>query len=73
VESEVADLKNVGTRWGGALNAGLFLEEFVAGHPWAHLDIAGPARSDETDAHTPKGSTGVAVRTLLSWLERRGR
>ncbi len=73
VEGEVADLKNIGTRWGGALNAGLFLEEFVAERPWAHLDIAGPARSDEIDAHTPKGSTGVAVRTLLSWLERRGR
>jgi len=72
VESEVADLKNVGTRWGGALNAGLFLEEFVAERPWAHLDIAGPARADESDAHTPKGSTGAAVRTLLSWLERRG-
>jgi leucyl aminopeptidase len=72
VEGEVADLKNVGTRWGGALNAGLFLEEFVADRPWAHLDIAGPARSDEADAHIPKGSTGVAVRTLLSWLERRG-
>jgi leucyl aminopeptidase len=73
VESEVADLKNVGTRWGGALNAGLFLEEFVAERPWAHLDIAGPSTSEENDAHTPKGSTGVAVRTLLSWLERRGR
>jgi leucyl aminopeptidase len=72
VESEVADLKNVGHRWGGALNAGLFLEEFVDERPWVHLDIAGPARADETDAHTPKGATGVAVRTLLSWLERRG-
>jgi leucyl aminopeptidase len=72
VESEVADLKNVGSRWGGALNAGLFLEEFVAERPWAHLDIAGPARSEEADGHVPKGSTGVAVRTLLSWLERRG-
>jgi leucyl aminopeptidase len=72
VESEVADLKNVGHRWGGALNAGLFLEEFVDERPWVHLDIAGPARADDTDAHTPKGATGVAVRTLLSWLERRG-
>ncbi|HEY2959818.1 MAG TPA: leucyl aminopeptidase [Actinomycetota bacterium] len=72
VESEVADLKNVGSRWGGALNAGLFLEEFVAERPWAHLDIAGPARAEETDGTTPKGSTGVAVRTLLTWLERRG-
>jgi leucyl aminopeptidase len=73
VESEVADLKNVGSRWGGALNAGLFLEEFVAERPWAHLDIAGSARAEETDGLTPKGSTGVAVRTLLTWLERRGR
>ena len=72
VEGEVADLKNVGTRWGGALNAGLFLEEFVAERPWAHLDIAGSARAEETDGLTPKGSTGVAVRTLLTWLERRG-
>jgi leucyl aminopeptidase len=68
----VAALPHAGTRWGGALNAGLFLEEFVAERPWAHLDIAGPARAEETDGHTPKGSTGVAVRTLLSWLERRG-
>jgi leucyl aminopeptidase len=72
VESEVADLKNVGHRWGGALNAGLFLEEFVDGRPWVHLDIAGPARADEADGHIPKGATGVAVRTLLTWLERRG-
>jgi leucyl aminopeptidase len=72
VESEVADLKNVGHRWGGALNAGLFLEEFVDERPWVHLDIAGPARADEADGHTPKGATGVAVRTLLTWLERRG-
>jgi leucyl aminopeptidase len=71
VESDVADLKNVGHRWGGALNAGLFLEEFVDGRPWVHLDIAGPARADEADGQIPKGATGVAVRTLLSWLERR--
>ena len=72
VVSDIADLKNVGQRWGGALTAGLFLREFVDGRSWAHLDIAGPSRSDAEDGYLPKGSTGAAVRTLLSWLERRG-
>jgi leucyl aminopeptidase len=72
LESDVADLKNVGDRYGGALTAGLFLQEFVDGRPWAHLDIAGPARAEADDGYLVKGSTGVAVRTLLSWLERRG-
>jgi leucyl aminopeptidase len=70
--SEVADLKNVGPRWGSALTAGLFLKEFVGDTPWAHLDIAGPARAESDDGWTPKGSTGTAVRTLLTWLDRRG-
>jgi len=69
--SEVADLKNVGSRWGGALVAGLFLREFVGGRPWAHLDIAGPSRSESDDGYTPKGATGAAVRTLLTWIEGR--
>ena len=72
IVSDIADLKNVGQRWGAALTAGLFLKEFVDGRPWAHLDVAGPSRSDAEDAYIPKGATGVAVRTLLSWLERRG-
>jgi leucyl aminopeptidase len=71
IESDIADLKNVGDRYGGALIAGLFLQEFVDGRPWVHLDIAGPARSDAEDGYLGKGSTGAAVRTLLSWLERR--
>ncbi|HZD39020.1 MAG TPA: leucyl aminopeptidase, partial [Actinomycetes bacterium] len=71
LDSEVADLKNVGDRYGGALTAGLFLQEFVDGQPWAHLDIAGPARGDSDDGYLAKGATGAAVRTLLSWLERR--
>ena len=73
LDSEVADLKNVTSeRYGGALTAGLFLQEFVDGRPWVHLDIAGPARADSDDGYLGKGSTGVAVRTLLSWLRRRG-
>jgi leucyl aminopeptidase len=71
LESEVADMKNVGERWGGAITAALFLREFVAGLPWAHLDIAGPARAESDEGYLAKGSTGAAVRTLLTWLERR--
>jgi leucyl aminopeptidase len=72
IESDLADLKNVGDRYGGALFAGLFLQEFVDGRPWVHLDIAGPARAESDDGYLAKGSTGVTVRTLLTWLERRG-
>jgi leucyl aminopeptidase len=71
IESDLADLKNVGDRYGGALFAGLFLQEFVEDRPWAHLDIAGPARAESDDGYLSKGSTGVTVRTLLTWLERR--
>jgi leucyl aminopeptidase len=72
IESDLADLKNVGDRYGGALFAGLFLQEFVDDRPWVHLDIAGPARAESEDGYLSKGSTGVTVRTLLTWLERRG-
>jgi leucyl aminopeptidase len=71
LKSSVADIANIGERFGGALSAGLFLKEFVAeGTKWAHLDIAGPA-FNETDpfGYTPKGGTGVAVRTLVTLAE----
>jgi leucyl aminopeptidase len=71
LDSKVADLKNIGAgRYGGAIIAGLFLQEFVGeGIPWAHLDIAGPAFGDEdTDIRTP-GATGFGVRLLLDVLE----
>jgi len=71
IDSEVADIKNTGgDRYGGALTAGLFLKEFVGDVPWAHLDIAGPARSEEDDAYTPKGASGFGVRTLVELLTR---
>ncbi|MDQ3973706.1 MAG: leucyl aminopeptidase, partial [Actinomycetota bacterium] len=74
LKSEVADLKNIGKgREAGALVAGLFLKEFTQGLPWAHLDIAGPAFSEDGDDHyTPKGASGFAVRTLLEFLRARG-
>jgi leucyl aminopeptidase len=70
IDSEVADIKNTGGRSGGALTAGLFLKEFVGDRPWAHLDIAGPARSDADDGYTSRGGTGVAVRTLVEVVSR---
>ncbi|MBI2474021.1 leucyl aminopeptidase [Candidatus Uhrbacteria bacterium] len=70
VKSHVADLQNVGSRWGGALTAGLFLEEFVEKTPWVHLDIAGPAYAErDIDPYTKKGATGHGVRTLLAYLK----
>ena len=71
LDSEVADLKNIGDRNGGMLTAGLFLQEFVpAGLPWVHLDIAGPAFNEGAAyGYTPKGGTGAAVRTLVQVAE----
>ncbi|MFM7063183.1 MAG: leucyl aminopeptidase [Actinomycetes bacterium] len=69
LDSSVADLKNIGTRFGGTLTAGLFLQEFVpAGTPWVHMDIAGPAFQAAEDGEHPKGATGFGVRTLLALL-----
>jgi leucyl aminopeptidase len=73
LDSEVADLKNTGGRWGGSILAALFLREFVGnGIPWAHLDIAGAARADSAYEDVTKGGTGVATRTLISFLQGRG-
>jgi leucyl aminopeptidase len=70
LKSPIADLKNIsGGRYGGAITAALFLQEFVGeGIPWAHLDIAGPAFAEKDSAGTPKGGTGFGVRTLLEFL-----
>ncbi|MCZ7630023.1 MAG: leucyl aminopeptidase [Microthrixaceae bacterium] len=69
LDSDVADVKNIGTRYGGTLTAGLFLKRFVAsGIPWAHLDIAGPGMGNEVDGVNPKGGTGFGVRTLCRLL-----
>jgi len=66
LDSEVADLKNVSSGgYGGALTAGIFLEQFVGDRPWAHLDIAGPARASADDGYLVRGGTGFGVRTLV--------
>lgn len=66
IKSEIADIKNTGDgRWGGAITAAKFLEEFVAGTPWVHLDIAGPAYFEKPRPWADVGGTGVMVRTIL--------
>ncbi len=65
LKSDVADCKNVGGRWGGAISAAKFLEKFVAGKPWVHLDIAGPAFASANKGHREGGATGCFVRTLV--------
>ncbi|MCK6529504.1 leucyl aminopeptidase [Myxococcota bacterium] len=68
-KGEVAELKNVGPRWGGSITAAMFLKEFVSPDKrWAHLDIAGPVHADKGRPSTPKGGTGYPVRLLLRWL-----
>ena len=66
LRSRIADLKNIGDgRWGGAITAGKFLEEFVGDTPWTHMDIAGPAFQDKPKPEIDAGGSGVMVRTLL--------
>ena len=67
IKSDVADIKNVGGRWAGAITAALFLKRFTD-YPWIHLDIAGTARSEVASDYIPKGGTGVAVRLLTQML-----
>jgi leucyl aminopeptidase len=73
VESQVAEIKNVGSgRWAGAITAAKFLEHFVQGKPWVHLDISGPAFADSSKPYRDAGATGVMVRTLVEWITQRG-
>lgn len=68
LKSEIADMKNTGERWGGALTAGHFLKEFVGDTPWVHVDLAGPASADKEFGHIAKGGTGFAVATILEFV-----
>ena len=73
LKSEVADFKNIGKPMqAGTLIGGLYLQKFVGDIPWVHIDIAGPAFTEEGDGwYTPKGGTGMGVRTLLALLTAR--
>ena len=64
IKSDIADMKNVGGRPGGAITAAHFIKRFVNDKPWAHLDIAGTAWSTKDTATVPKGATGYGVRLL---------
>jgi leucyl aminopeptidase len=67
IDSEVADMRNIGRAGqAGSIAAAMLLREFVGSIPWAHIDIAGPARSEETTRYLSKGGTGFGVRTLVN-------
>lgn len=65
LKSDVADCRNIGGRWGGAISAAKFLEKFVEKTPWVHLDIAGPSFASSNSSHREGGATGCMVRTLV--------
>lgn len=68
LKSDIADMKNTGSRYGGASAAGVFLQEFVKDVKWAHLDIAGTAFLEKPQGEFIKGATGAGVRALLSYI-----
>ncbi len=73
IDSDIADIKNIGSPGeAGSITAGLFLQRFTGDIPWAHLDIAGPARADKATGYIAKGGTGFALRTLLTYLRSLG-
>lgn len=69
IKSDVADVKNVGGKWGGAITAGWFLKKFVGKYKWVHLDIAGTAMLEESGDYTQRGASGVGVRLLTEFLK----
>ena len=72
IDSNVADMKNVGGPYGGAIIAALFLHEFVGDTPWAHLDIAGPMAVEADDGWLSRGATGYGTRLLIDLALRFG-
>jgi leucyl aminopeptidase len=72
IKSELADVNNLGPRWGGAITAGKFLEHFVDEKiPWAHIDIAGPAFKHKLNNYTEKYDTGFGVRLMIDYLSKK--
>ena len=71
LKSDVADIKNSGSRWAGAIQGGIFLKEFVGDARWAHVDIAGTAYIERPKAYFKKGATGAGVRFLIKFFEER--
>jgi leucyl aminopeptidase len=69
IQSSIADIMNTGGRWGGAINAAMFLREFAQETPWIHLDIAGTAWLDEPKPWIAKGPSGIALRSLVDFVK----
>jgi len=72
IKSDVADVKNIGGKWAGAITAALFLKKFLPEDKelkWVHLDIAGTAILEEALPYSPKGGSGVGVRLLIEFLK----
>jgi len=70
LKSPIADMRNTGERWGGALTAGLFLQHFARDSRWVHVDLAGPAMASSAHGATQKGGTGFGVATIVEYLTR---
>ena len=68
IKSDIADIKNTGGRWGGAINAAEFLHTFAEDTPWIHLDIAGMAWVEDSRPYIAKGPSGIGVRSILEWV-----
>lgn len=68
LKSKVADCKNVGPRWGGAVTAAKFLQQFTEGADWVHLDIAGPSWADSATGWQDAGGTADPLRSIVTWL-----
>ena len=70
IKSPTADIQNIGGPYGGTINGAIFLKHFIPENAkWAHLDIAGPSWANKPWVYSPKGGTGIMVRTLLKWME----
>jgi leucyl aminopeptidase len=68
MKSKIADLKNVGSKWGGACTAAAFLKQFIGKAKWAHLDIAGVDIFEDATAYSAEGASGFGVRLLITFL-----
>jgi len=68
IRSNIADIMNTGGRWGGAINAAMFLKEFAEDTPWIHLDIAGTAWMEDQKPWIAKGPSGVALRSVVEFV-----
>jgi leucyl aminopeptidase len=69
IKSTIADIVNSGGRWGGAINAAMFLKEFAEDIPWIHLDIAGTAWMEDQKPWIAKGPSGIALRSLVEFVK----